>query len=227
MVENSKTIPWCATVLLVLWTILLRLFQPDTVTGTRDTRTYTMNLNSTNPFLNDIGDLNHSLLLDERHADIRPFTHPTNPPITSTPARFAAQITPPTAFDAVMPTMQPPTVMPPVTNIPIVYVQQPLQSRTVQPFNGFAHEDAVKFLGEFESYLTLSNIDLEADSPSAVAAFHLQLNGPARIWLSCLSVKQTWRFRRKEVLDPLRGRTIAKCSLGFKPASQNPKTDKD
>ena len=49
------------------------------------------------------------------------------------------------------------------------------------------HEDASKFLAEFESYLTLSAIE-----PRAVAAFHLHLTGPARIWFNNLTIKDSW-----------------------------------
>ena len=51
--------------------------------------------------------------------------------------------------------------------------------QTIQPFSRLMHEDAEKFLSEFESYLTLASTDT---STHAVAAFHLFLKGPALIW---------------------------------------------
>ena len=53
------------------------------------------------------------------------------------------------------------------------------------------HEDASKFMKEFDSYLTLSSIDEE--SPRAIAAFHLHLSGPALIWFNNLAVKDSWK----------------------------------
>ena len=52
------------------------------------------------------------------------------------------------------------------------------------------HEDASKFLAEFESYLTLSAI--EPEPPRAVAAFHLHLTGPALICFNNLTIKDSW-----------------------------------
>ena len=68
----------------------------------------------------------------------------------------------------------------------------PMIDRTFKKFNGFMHEDGTKFLAEFKSYLTLTGID--TTSSRAVAAFHLQLQGPALIWFNALPthVKSSW-----------------------------------
>ena len=68
----------------------------------------------------------------------------------------------------------------------------PMIDRQMKKFNGFMHEDGCKFLEEFKSYLTLSGI--EQSSPRAVAAFHLQLHGPALIWFNSLPtlIKSAW-----------------------------------
>ena len=46
------------------------------------------------------------------------------------------------------------------------------------------HKDGEKVLEEFRSYLTLRGI--KQTSPRAIAAFHLQLQGPALIWFNSL-----------------------------------------
>ena len=74
----------------------------------------------------------------------------------------------------------------------VVPMALPMLDRQMKKFNGFMHEDGSKFLEGFKSYLTLSGID--HSSPRAVAAFHLQLHGPAQIWFNALptSIKSTW-----------------------------------
>ena len=59
-------------------------------------------------------------------------------------------------------------------------------------FTGYSHDNAEKFLREFESYTTLHNID--AQSPRKVAAFHLHLQGPALQWYNGLdpAVQSSW-----------------------------------
>lgn len=77
-------------------------------------------------------------------------------------------------------------------NVPTILIQPPpaFSDKNIKHFSGFMHEDAAKFLAEFESYLTLSSI--EETSPRAIAAFHLQLKGPALIWFNNLTVKDSW-----------------------------------
>ena len=74
----------------------------------------------------------------------------------------------------------------------VVPMALPMLDRQMKKFNGFMHEDGSKFLEGFKSYLTLSGID--HSSSRAVAAFHLQLHGPALIWFNALpiSIKSTW-----------------------------------
>jgi hypothetical protein len=52
-------------------------------------------------------------------------------------------------------------------------------------FSGYTHEDAAKFLAEFDSYMTLQCPDIHHELSSArqIAAFHMHLPGPAQIWL--------------------------------------------
>ena len=70
----------------------------------------------------------------------------------------------------------------------VVPMAMPMIDRQLKKFNGFMHEDGAKFLEEFRSYMTLSGI--EQSSPRAVAAFHLQLQGPALIWFNSLPTVQ-------------------------------------
>ena len=56
------------------------------------------------------------------------------------------------------------------------------------------HEDGPKFLQEFESYLTLSGVDQEQ---RIIAAFHLHLKGPARIWSHTLPTRDNWATIKK------------------------------
>ncbi|XP_052779405.1 uncharacterized protein LOC128216783 isoform X1 [Mya arenaria] len=67
-----------------------------------------------------------------------------------------------------------------------------LSDRIIKKFAGYMHENASKFLSEFESYLMLSGIDPSIDSARAIAAFHLHLQGPALTWFNALPMKITW-----------------------------------
>lgn len=130
------------------------------------------NMNSSNnPFLPQYCDLNESFLLNQVPAvtAIQPPSFLQSTPMSTVPKQ-TEQFTVPTVI------VQPPPIMP--------------HKQTIQPFSGFMHEDAEKFLSEFESYLTLASID--TTSPRAVAAFHLFLKGPALIWFNSLTFKETW-----------------------------------
>lgn len=124
---------------------------------------------SNNPFLPQFGDFDSSFILNPLPA-VRVNNQPASF-MESTPVN-----TIPKASDNVTVLVQPP---------PIVS-----DRRTIQQFSGFMHEDAEKFLAEFESYLTLASI--ETTSPRAVAVFHLFLMGPALIWFNNLTFKDTW-----------------------------------
>ena len=151
-----------------------------------------MNPDSTNPFLNPhVGDLdlNGSFLQQTQFVDQQPlipqtvFSHDTIP---NQPGGFAST---PVGMQFAQPTTGS------VSSNPyqlIFSIQTPatVTNKTIQPFSGFTQEDATKFLGEIESYLTLSSI--KTDSNRAVAAFHLHLKGPAIIWFNNLTCKDTW-----------------------------------
>lgn len=59
-------------------------------------------------------------------------------------------------------------------------------------FSGYPQENASKFMSEFESYVTL--YDLNSSDKRRIAAFHLHLKGPALTWFNSLSAeaKSTW-----------------------------------
>ena len=63
---------------------------------------------------------------------------------------------------------------------------------SIPKFSGYMHEDAMKFIHEFTSYLLLANVD--TNSPQAIAAFHLNLQGPALVWFQGLDAltMSTW-----------------------------------
>lgn len=71
-------------------------------------------------------------------------------------------------------------------------------AKIVKKFSGYMHEDANKFLNEFESYLVLSNIS--SDSGRAVAAFHLHLQGPALTWFQNIPDKSSWQVVKQAFL---------------------------
>ena len=129
---------------------------------------YRMNSNSTNPFLDGLQFVDPVNLNDT--FNFVPVSH-------STPY-VAPQHT---------------SAIPPQQLVPTILVQPPpvLSDKTIKHFGGFMHEDASKFMKEFDSYLTLSSIDEE--SPRAIAAFHLHLSGPALIWFNNLAVKDSWK----------------------------------
>ena len=77
---------------------------------------------------------------------------------------------------------------------------------TCRKFGGYPHENASIFLTEFTSFATLHRID-ERDDPRIIAAFHLNLTGPALTWFNSLNVddKRSWQdvqdiFRRKYIV---------------------------
>lgn len=59
-------------------------------------------------------------------------------------------------------------------------------------FNGYPQDNAKQFLAEFESYSILNELHLS--DKRKIAAFHLQLRGPALSWFSALSdeAKRSW-----------------------------------
>ena len=124
---------------------------------------------SNNPFLPQFGDFDSSFILNPLPA-VRVNNQPASF-MESTPVN-----TIPKASDNVTVLLHPPPIVP--------------DRRTIQQFSGFMHEDAEKYLVEFESYLTLASI--ETTSPRAVAVFHLFLKGPALIWFNNLTFKDTW-----------------------------------
>lgn len=82
---------------------------------------------------------------------------------------------------------------------------------SLRKFSGYSHEDAAKFMAEFNSYCVFH--DLDANEARKIAAFHLHLQGPALVWFGQLSefIRTSWRivsseFQRtytsKSPLDP-------------------------
>lgn len=65
---------------------------------------------------------------------------------------------------------------------------------TCRKFGGYPHENASIFLREFQSYAVLHKID-PADDCRILAAFHLNLTGPALTWFNSLQseCKRTWK----------------------------------
>ena len=102
-----------------------------------------MNPNSTNPFINQLDQINDTFLLNL-------------PPLSqSTPAPQALsqqQMVPNTTI----------LVQPPIVS-----------DKTIKHFGGFMHEDGAKFLAEFVSYLTLSAIEPESPRAVAAFHLHL------------------------------------------------------
>jgi len=137
-----------------------------------------MNFDSTNPFLNQ-GVNDCSYLLPPP---------PLFPEVVNIGRNFD--------FLASTPTMHSPAAAGQQT----IVVQSPpsvLTDRTtITHFSGFMHEDGQKFLSEFQSYMALAG--LEPSSPRVVAAFHLNLKGPARIWFNNLTDKDSWDVVRTE-----------------------------
>lgn len=56
---------------------------------------------------------------------------------------------------------------------------------SIRKFSGYSHEDAEKFLAEFDSFMTLQFMDLQQDLEQSrarnIAAFHVHLARPAQI----------------------------------------------
>ncbi|CAC5390240.1 unnamed protein product [Mytilus coruscus] len=72
-------------------------------------------------------------------------------------------------------------------------------------FGGYPHENGLVFLREFDSFATLHNI-MPYENQRRIAAFHLQLTGPALTWFNSLTFndKSSWEklielFKRKYV----------------------------
>lgn len=59
-------------------------------------------------------------------------------------------------------------------------------------FNGYPQENAKRFMDEFQSYALLNDLS----DKRRVAAFHLQLKGPALTWFSSLSdtTRESWQL---------------------------------
>ena len=156
--------------------------------------TFPANMNSSlNPFLAD-GQLgqdndmfNQSFMAPALYstpiAPIRPVTYS---PLTPSPNVLSQPM--PNVLSQPSPQLGPTTVY---LHTPAV---QPisLSDRIIKKFAGYMHENASKFLSEFESYLMLSGIDPSIDSARAIAAFHLHLQGPALTWFNALPMKITW-----------------------------------
>jgi len=62
---------------------------------------------------------------------------------------------------------------------------------TVPIFSGYAHENSERFMSEFTSYMTYQGLDIPEHENRLIAAFHLHLAGPARVWFSTLQTKVT------------------------------------
>lgn len=62
---------------------------------------------------------------------------------------------------------------------------------SLSKFNGYSYEDGKTFLTEFTSYCTFNSI---FDDARRIAAFHLHLEGPAKIWYNSLdaNIKRSW-----------------------------------
>ncbi len=71
-------------------------------------------------------------------------------------------------------------------------------------FAGLGHENPARFLEEFNSYVTLHNIQSNTDGRK-VAAFHLHLKGPAKVWFNTLGLspvtRKSWVFVQKAFSD--------------------------
>ena len=75
---------------------------------------------------------------------------------------------------------------------------------TCKKFSGYPNENGSKFLKEFESFVTLHELDQEDDDSKILAAFHLHLQGPALTWHNGLTSGLNWnavkgRFTAKYV----------------------------
>jgi hypothetical protein len=76
-------------------------------------------------------------------------------------------------------------------------------------FGGYPHENASIFLHEFQSFAALHKIDPLNDS-RMIAAFHLNLTGPALTWFNTLGSTYTasWQgvlqiFKEKSALNSI------------------------
>ena len=109
-----------------------------------------------------------------------------------TPTHAAMQMN---QFAQMASTPQPTAISQPATapGVQTIYVQTqappPMSDKIIRKFSGYMHEDGPKFLQEFESYLTLSEVDQEQ---WIIAAFHLHLKGPALTWFHTLPTRDNW-----------------------------------
>ena len=149
---------------------------------------FPMNSDSSNPFL--------GLGMNDSYVLVPP---PAFDPFASTPAPQAARN---------------------VQSQPQIVIQSPpliSNTTTISHFSGYMHEDGRRFLAEFESYISLSGIELA--SPRVVAAFHLNLKGPARIWFNNLTCKETWEQVKRafieEYCDRLESPTLIAETVAF------------
>lgn len=90
----------------------------------------------------------------------------------------------------------------------------PISDRVpMRKFGGYTHEEGTKFLEEFESYITFNGLHFDPSPQRKIAAFHMHLIGPARVWFHALdsASKSSWTelekaFREKytvtDSLDP-------------------------
>lgn len=94
-------------------------------------------------------------------------------------------------------------------------------------FNGYPQENAKRFFSEFESFATLHNLEL--DEKRRIAAFHLNLKGPALSWFNSLSevARKSWEtinvlFKEKYVNVNWQSATVIMESELFQNLSLSP-----
>lgn len=71
-------------------------------------------------------------------------------------------------------------------SVPIYVMPQQQYSPMSTHFHGWISEDPLKFISDFESHITLMGIDKNSNLDKTLAAFRLQLLGPALVWYSSL-----------------------------------------
>ncbi|CAC5394521.1 unnamed protein product [Mytilus coruscus] len=99
---------------------------------------------------------------------------------------------------SLIPTINTPNNSVPLANQPGIFIRDSdaimEKLAACRKFGGYPHENASVFMKEFTSFATLHKID-HADDQRMIAAFHLNLTGPALTWFNSLDAgsKRTWR----------------------------------
>ena len=80
-----------------------------------------------------------------------------------------------------------------ITPTCITYPYDVMAGKVVcETYSGYPHENAEKFLSQFESYAKFLNLNDPTQDARKVAAFHLHLRGPANSWFNTLQIK-SWK----------------------------------